>query len=262
MKKFSKRLSALFLVLLTLLSLIGPTYAVSDSSAKQTKTVYGYTYKFYSTISTAYELEGKLSAGTHLESTYTPYLPEGYMGTQPRLYNSNGVLFASGTWRYTTYNTSVAGYATSFNVEKDTYYYSQGMVALYNGDGYTRYSCTKTPNYMIQSRSRSTEDIVVETNANGEIFGAAPILEQINITPDLILAIGTNGKTGYVKSSDLNMDYISNPDFATSYTNYIEAKMNSCDQSSALIIPLYESDGVTVIGEFALSFPDNIIEEA
>ena len=59
MKKYSKRVFSLFLVVFALLSMIGPTFAasaavsplstISESSASQTKTVYGYTYK--STVS-------------------------------------------------------------------------------------------------------------------------------------------------------------------------------------------------------------------
>lgn len=270
MNKQSKRIFSLFLVVLALISMIGPTFASSAavsplstttaSSASQTKTVYGYTYTFHSTISSAYERYGQLAAGTYLESSYTPLLPRGYMGTQARLFNSNGVLFGSGTMQYTTYDTSVTGYVKTFDVNEDTYYYSQGVVALYNGDDYNLYICSKTPNYIIESNSRAIENLVVETNANGEIFGSALLLEQINVSPDLILAIGTNGKTGYVKAADLNMSNITTPDQAVSFSSYVESQMALTTQAPPTI-PLYESDGVTVIGEFELSYPDEIISE-
>ena len=147
--------------------------------------------------------------------------------------------------QYTTYDTSVTGYVKTFDAEKDKYYYSQGFVALYNGDGYTTYSCSKTPNYIIKSNSRAIDELVVQ---------------QIDVSPDLILAIGTNGKTGYVKSADLNMSNITTPDQAVAFASYVEAQMAAQSQSPPTI-PLYESDGVTVIGEFELSYPDEIISE-
>lgn len=270
MKRYSKRGISLLLVVFALLAMISPTFAASatvsplsttsDTSAPQTKTVYGYTYTFYSKISSGFEKYGQLAAGTYLSSSYTPLLPKGYMGSQARLFNSNGVLFGSGTMQYTTYDTSVTGYVKTFDVEKDKYYYSQGVVALYNGNGYTTYTCTKTPNYIIKSKSRAIENLVVQTNENGEIFGSALLLEQINVSPDLILAIGTNGKTGYVKAADLNMSNITTPDQAVAFASYVESQIALQTQSPPTI-PLYESDGVTVIGEFELSYPDEIISE-
>lgn len=279
MKTYSKRISAILLAFIALLSMIGPAYAtsvtesplstiaesssppVTESSAPQTKTVYGYTYTFKSRISSAHERYGQLSAGTYIECSSND-LPKGYMGSQARLYNSNGVLFGSGTWQYTTFETSVTGYMEVFDVEKDTYYYSQGIVALYNGDGYTNYTCTKTPNYIIESKSRSSENLVVQTNENGEIFGSALLLEEIGVSPDLILAVGTNGKIGYLKAADLNMSSITTPEQAVAYASFIESQMNTQSLLQPPTIPLYESDGVTVIGEFELSYPDEIIVAA
>lgn len=263
MGNLRKRLAVVFLSILTMLSLIGSTYASSNeaSSASQTKTVYGHTYTFFSNISSAYERFGQLAAGTRLSCSTRPSLPKGYMGTQVRMYNASGVLFSSGAWKYTTYDTSVTGYQQVFDVKKDTYYYSQGMVALYNGNGYTKFICTKTPNYILKSKSTSLSDVVVRYNEKGEIFGAAPILEQINVSPDLILAIGTDGQEGYVKADDLNQSYITTPEQAVTYMSSVDNLITESTQQSYITIPLYESNGTTVIGDFALYLSDELTTE-
>jgi hypothetical protein len=71
------------------------------------------------------------------------------------------------------------------------------------------------------------------TNADGLTFGVA----NANGTPDLLAVIATNGKQGYVYSRDLELPSPTELQTGSSSTG-------------PLRLPVYESDGHTVIGEF------------
>lgn len=157
-----------------------------------------------------------------------------------KLYSSNGVLVAGTSWSYITIPHKY--YLTSGNFPTESgYYYSRGQVAIYNGDTYDYPSCYATPNYSPLSAYQSGT-IAVQKNSANEIYGSELFLNQIDIQPDLILAKGTDGTIGYVRYEDLD-------DRAMSLTEAIE-KMKC---NSTRMIPLYESDGVTIIGEFMVS---------
>lgn len=81
-------------------------------------------------------------------------------------------------------------------------------------------------------------------NANGETYG--PTLPDENAEePDLILALGEGGITGYIKVTDTD-DGVTSPEEALAYMEFAEKR----DDFS---IPLYMQDGETIIGEFILN---------
>lgn len=82
-----------------------------------------------------------------------------------------------------------------------------------------------------------------ERNASGQTFGSALNAE---VDPDLILAQGVDGTIGYVRAADLNGPDFTSPEEAVAYQ---EANR----RLEGGLIPLYASDGVTVIGEFLVS---------
>jgi hypothetical protein len=69
-------------------------------------------------------------------------------------------------------------------------------------------------------------------NANGETYGS-PVNDQV---PDLILTKAEGGKIGYVRVSEL--------EFARNL------RSSNPDPNEVIDIDVYESDGVTVIGNF------------
>lgn len=81
-------------------------------------------------------------------------------------------------------------------------------------------------------------------NANGETYGYAIQAESIGYEPELIAATGTDGTDGYVRGSDLEGPVPASPEEAL-----------TMQSSEGRYIPLYESDGETVIGEFYISPP-------
>lgn len=93
-------------------------------------------------------------------------------------------------------------------------------------------NANSTPNYPI--------------NEQGQTYGSDPLTIEPSQEPDLLEATGENGVEGYVKTSDLRPP-VSSPEEAIDFQKITEA-------TGYRSIPLYESDGKTVIGEFRLHF--------
>ena len=87
----------------------------------------------------------------------------------------------------------------------------------------------------------AVEPIPLATNDNGETYGT----DADDAAPDLILAWATNGREGYVRRSELDTAYGPEP---TSPAHALEIQEQR--PPGPAYIPVYESDGVTVIGEF------------
>jgi len=82
-------------------------------------------------------------------------------------------------------------------------------------------------------------------NANNETFGIAAGNTE---DPDLIAAIGDDGRSGYVRSEDLLGPTPKSPAEAVEATETLMAGKSTNERS----IPLYKEDGTTVIGTFTL----------
>lgn len=87
-------------------------------------------------------------------------------------------------------------------------------------------------------------ELKYKVNENGETYGKQiPGSEE---EPDLIACTATNGKDGYVKQTDMDKyggGNVKSPEEAKEY-------MNSCED--IIKIPVYKSDGKSVIGYFEL----------
>lgn len=172
-------------------------------------------------------------------------VPAGYMGGEPRMYLDGELWLAEG-WSYSN------GIGTSFQKTYQTYFtsrwgivYAKSKFGLYNGNGYDIYDTYSTPNLDIAQipprqfiipELENKIDYEFGTNANGQTYGSG----WLDTTPDLIKAIGVGGVHGYVLDAELTQVGLK----------------NSPDEILTDIpttIPLYDKDGITVIGEFALS---------
>jgi hypothetical protein len=95
----------------------------------------------------------------------------------------------------------------------------------------------------LQSQPPATEALTDwPTNANGLTYGSALFATSPQDEPDLIAALATNGKVGYVYKSDLDGPAPSTPQEALS--------LQAASAGKTRVIPVYEVDGSTVIGEF------------
>ncbi|WP_218005592.1 hypothetical protein [Janibacter terrae] len=81
-------------------------------------------------------------------------------------------------------------------------------------------------------------------NARGESYGSGLPALSPEEEPDLIAAVATNGQSGYVRASELEAadPGVERPADAANYKGPNRAS-----------VPVYKSDGVTVIGHFDLT---------
>lgn len=99
---------------------------------------------------------------------------------------------------------------------------------------------TSDPNVKYEAtiayENRTSTELAV--NANGDTYGTS----ATGLSPDLVLVIATNGQRGYAYATDLAGPEINNPEEALGYMESMKG--------TTLTVPVYESDGETVIGEF------------
>lgn len=238
-----KRFCIIFIIAMVVACMGVPSLVfASDTSANGTYkyvTVMGNKYKYYASI---YTRNNKTAVQAYMHAWSNEYenYPVGYMGSNARLYNAQGTLVKADGWKY---NDTVSGgmsSATSKHYASGTFY-SKGGARFYNGDGYNTYTSTKSPNVQITFRSSRMYNV----NANEEIYGSEIFLNQYNIEPDLIEALGDNGIVGYVKATDLEER---EPMSLSEAKEYMEKLP---DQRK---ISLYERDGETIIGTFTIDY--------
>lgn len=240
MKNFKRTFAFIFAVIFSFsLTSLCASAAFGDSAVR-TATVYGYTYSFGSMIHN--EENGRISYQTNVAVSSTDTVPVGYMGVRARLYSESGALVSSTSFTYNTDETGGELAASGYNTTSG-YYYSKGAVKLYNGTGYTSYDSYATPNFTpTNAYSLSGNNITVQRNENGEIYGSEIFLNQIGVNPDLILTENSTGIVGYVRADDLNNDDVLTPAEA------LATMVNKAPRS----IPMYASNGETVVGTFVI----------
>lgn len=89
------------------------------------------------------------------------------------------------------------------------------------------------------------------TNESGLTYGSSMYATSLEEEPDLIAAYGIDGTQGYVFKKDLNGEMPQTPKEA------VEITIQN-NKTEARIIPLYEKDGKTIIGEFHIEPPVNV----
>ncbi|WP_062132671.1 hypothetical protein [Demequina aestuarii] len=89
----------------------------------------------------------------------------------------------------------------------------------------------------------AAEPVPLAVNENGETYGT----DAFDARPDLILAWATNGREGYIRRAELDAAHGPMP---TSPAHALE--MQATPPPRPDTIPVYESDGITVIGEFSV----------
>jgi hypothetical protein len=97
---------------------------------------------------------------------------------------------------------------------------------------------------------------IYPVNENGLTYGSAADAISIETEPDLISAVGVDGVEGYVYSKDLQGEMPKTPEEAVTITKALEEKLSTANPNEPVIIrtiPLYDVDGKTVIGEFAIT---------
>lgn len=94
---------------------------------------------------------------------------------------------------------------------------------------------------------------IYQINENGQTYGSSLYAVSAETEPDLIIAKGVDGTIGYVYYADLYGKEPKNPEEAIT--------MQKLNSSKIRTIPLYASDGKTVVGEFKTTPVQDIIEK-
>ena len=252
MKKYrllSMCVPAIFVLAFALTGYASYITSAGSDFKRVTSSYDGYEYKAATFVHVQpVEPDGGSYVGSEVIVSASDYddVPAGYMGGEPRLYLDDKLLFAEG-WSYNN------GEGNAFGTYYDTYFVSRGGIVyskskfgIYNGDGYDVYDTYRSPSLDVSKvypdrRSVSVvEELSLEfgVNDNGQTYGSG----LLSTTPDLIAAIGVGGVHGYVSDEELTrVGLKSHPEDSTLY--------------SPKTIPLYDKDGQTVIGEFAIGFP-------
>jgi hypothetical protein len=106
-----------------------------------------------------------------------------------------------------------------------------------------------------QARWRATATFTDRTpsapgvNRSGQTYGTGLGLEW-NERPDLIAVTATSGVHGYAYAGDLEPPGISSPEEALAW--------QEASRGLSFSVPVYESDGETVIGEFTWEGPPDL----
>src|SRR5699024_2307114 len=175
----------------------------------------------------------QLKASTAIYPSFGQMVPAFRMGVQSRLFKS-GVLCQITPWQYNP--TSVSRLENSTEGDcGDGWYNSHGFVQVSDGTDWSTYVTFPTnpieyvPTNAEVQRHFEAKTVQNTTNERGQTLGSAAEAESLEDVPDLIAAYGDDGQIGYVYSSALM----------------------SVDESTS--VPLYASDGTTVIGEFSVN---------
>ncbi len=228
-----KKIKFLVLSMILLVMTAIPVFAGTATSSTLYATVNGRQYKYYTKCYTG---SGWSNANATVGTvTSSPTVPAGYLGVNAKLYKTNGSLVSSSGWYYSNGPSLLFGMPSPKYYAKGNYY-ARSSVRIYNGSNYNTYNTAQTPNMSVASIMEENELKIAQINENGEAYGSQLYCDE---HLDLIAATGENGIEGYVKATDLDPEP----------TGLVVEPYNPL----TYYIPLYSSDGETVIGSFKIS---------
>lgn len=256
MKKSFKTSILIVLIITFLLQMTLTAFAAFDTSDSKpiTRTEYGYTYTFCAKVA----VDGNQS-WAYSDISSTSSMPAGYMGAKAHLWHhssSGDILKASGPEIYNS-SGSVGVVSPTSKYTGSGYFYSQGLVYIYDGTKYITLANNPTAYLYAGSSSSSLSDLILndfsnsrnqikpyKINKNGETYGyAGRNADLIGEEPDLIAAYDTNDNLGYVRATDLESAKPKTPEEAVAIT---------LQNLKGKTINVYDKDGETVIGTFEI----------
>lgn len=230
-KSIKKTTICLLMAVIMVLSCGVTAFANIYSDWTTTGTINGYKYKYRAE---AIFGSNYVYGVTRVQTTNGAKAPGGYMGVKSYLFTSSGDLVKFAGINYNSVALS-SYYITTDNSYSSGTYYSQGLVYLYNGSGYSVYNTNAT---LYGTLSTSVTGGEYQVNSNNETYGSGLLYDVYGEFPDLIKAEGENGVVGYVRNDELNDDEsIKTPEEALAYS---EAN------ADGRYIPVYDLDGNVV----------------
>jgi len=252
--------------LLLAFALVLPAQAATPGTNYETDkdliSVGGVTYQIWTSL---YYAEGTTFRGS-CWVCQEKYLnqPAGYLGASNYLCSPTGKMYAHKDMSYSMSDIYFHFCGAETDSADASGIYSGGKIAVYNGTGYVPYyaptsrvlypsaamaSGTGAASAGIDRLALSLEDGQYPVTASGETYGSVLLADRVGAEPDLILAEGIDGTTGYVSARDLTPD-VSSPAEALEYMAQLERSGESYRE-----IPLYDLDK-NVIGTFRVELPD------
>lgn len=134
-----------------------------------------------------------------------------------------------------------AGDAGETRVPEEDFVVASYVIDLAEGADTVEIRATEGASWRLTTAYVSTEVTEWGVNSNGQTYG----VPNDNGEPDLIPVIATNGRSGYALVAEMNAAYGPEP---TSPEHALEMQE---ERAGGLVrVPVYESNGETVIGEF------------
>jgi hypothetical protein len=236
------RLNIVAILLVFVLGIGGVASAYLGQSSHREKTADGISYEFWNLINTTPQQPSGSNVMTCTNIISSSSVPSGHMGCSAELYDRSGDMILASEWVYNPQPTTFCqSYHTTFFVSGDgVYVFGRGITDLWNGNGYDTYYTDRTPNVLVRT---IVEDMPIATNRNNQTYGSAFYAASPEEVPDLIAAKGIDGTQGYVYATDV---------YGVGRINSPEELSFRTASTSATTIPLYDSDGTTVIGAFPI----------
>lgn len=163
------------------------------------------------------------------------------IGAVAHLYNSAGLLVNSTKLIWNSSGDKDVGVGAATVTNSGSRYYAGGLAYIkgtHNEYDPCAYSPTVTCS-VDQPSDPLLEATSYSINSNGQTYGSLVSANSIGEKPELVSALGVNGKEGYIYYEEL-ID--------------ITLESSSSDRQENTI-PLYKSDGTSQIGTFKLSNP-------
>lgn len=217
--------------------------ATKDGWIGPTPIINGNSYLHYSTISNT-----PLFANTRIYTSFGYAVPAYTMGVRSRLFKS-GALCVINPVKYNATATGSLTDPTSGDCGPG-WYNSHGFVLVDDGTNYQEFVTFPTdPLKWGESGAAPAVDTKIKRNENGQTYGSAAEITDDSQLPDLVSAIGTNGRSGYIKSADIPKTPKTKAQ-ARALPERTEPSGQRVRATAPKRVPVYESNGTTIIDQF------------
>lgn len=244
--KRSRRIISFTVILMLLLSVC--VNAGIYSAWKTTGTINGYKYKYRSgIIKYTWDINGR--ADTKVVSGS---VPSRYIGGRSYIYSVGGTLITASDWAYNSGRCSGIDFCGKDVSAPGTYYCIAKFKYKKNNNKYSSVYTAKATKSVVLKSSKNLTKAQSEYVDNSDFRKVAAEIKTIkgktygsglrdvykNDMPDMISAVGANGREGYVKSDDLTIHNNKSSD--------LDGVVLKPGEEYSRFIPVYSTDGLVI----------------
>lgn len=238
-KSVFRVMGGIALSIVVCLAMVGTAFAASGAYVY--KTVNGISVNGHAEIyeSGRYSMMGKVqvNAGTSM--------PAGNLGASVYTLRNGSVISNYGPAYSNSYTSTFSAYAGIDKVGTSSFR-AYGNIYIYNSStgSYYAYNVPTSPTISGTAPRSILEDAFIAAseyaiNENGMEYGSVLTAEYTGHNPDLVSVVATNGIEGYAYESELFIE-----------PTTLEDAIAVSQEMHSKTVPVYESDGTTVVGEF------------